>query len=158
MMTKKSLQYLVLHCTATPEGREVTSSEIRHWHTDPAPKGRGWKQVGYTDMIHLDGKVERLVHNNEDACVDPWEITNGAKGYNAVSRHVVYVGGVDANNRKKAKDTRTAAQKESLKKYVLDFHKKFPRVKIIGHYQVARKACPSFDVPKWLKEIGIDQK
>ena len=109
-------------------------------------------------MIHLDGRVERLVNNNEDAWVDPWEITNGAKGYNAVSRHVVYVGGVDANNRKKAKDTRTAAQKEALKKYVLDFHKKFPRVKIIGHYQVANKACPSFDVPKWLKEIGIDQK
>lgn len=148
----------MLHCTATPEGREVTSSEIRHWHTDPEPKGRGWKQVGYTDMIHLDGKVERLVNNNEDAWVDPWEITNGAKGYNAVSRHVVYVGGVDANNRKKAKDTRTAAQKEALKKYVLDFHKKFPQVKIIGHYQVANKACPSFDVPKWLKEIGIDQK
>ena len=133
----------MLHCTATPKGREVSSSEIRHWHTDPEPKGRGWKQVGYT---------------NEDAWVDPWEITNGAKGYNAVSRHVVYVGGVDANNRKKAKDTRTAAQKEALKKYVLDFHKKFPRVKIIGHYQVANKACPSFDVPKWLKEIGIDQK
>lgn len=157
-MPRKQLLYLVLHCTATPEGREVTSSEIRHWHTDPEPKGRGWKQVGYTDMIHLDGKVERLVNNNEDAWVDPWEITNGAKGYNAVSRHVVYVGGVDANNRKKAKDTRTAAQKEALKKYVLDFHKKFPRVKIIGHYQVANKACPSFDVPKWLKEIGIDQK
>lgn len=155
---RKELKYLVLHCTATPEGREVSSSEIRHWHTDPKPRGRGWKQVGYTDMIHLDGKVERLVNNNEDAWVDPWEITNGAKGYNAVSRHVVYVGGVDANNRKKAKDTRTAAQKEALKKYVLDFHKKFPRVKIIGHYQVANKACPSFDVPKWLKEIGIDQK
>ena len=44
-------------------------------------------------MIHLDGRVERLVNNNEDANVDPWEITNGAKGYNSVSRHIVYVGG-----------------------------------------------------------------
>lgn len=91
----KPLQYLVIHCTATREGREVKSSEIRHWHTDPVSKGgRGWKQVGYTDMIHLDGKVERLVKNNEDALVDPWEITNGAVGYNAISRHVVYVGGL----------------------------------------------------------------
>ena len=78
------MKYLVLHCTATPEGREVTSNEIRHWHTDPVSKGgRGWKQVGYTDLIHLDGKVERLVDNNEDAEVDPWEVTNGAKGYNS---------------------------------------------------------------------------
>lgn len=74
------LKYLVLHCTATPEGREVTADEIRRWHTSAPPVGRGWKQVGYTDMIHLDGRVERLVDNNEDAQVDSWEITNGAKG------------------------------------------------------------------------------
>ena len=154
----KLLQYLVIHCTATPEGREVSADAIRHWHTDPVSKGgRGWKQVGYTDMIHLDGRVERLVKNNEDANVDPWEMTNGAKGYNAISRHIVYVGGVDANDVKKAVDTRTPAQKEALKRYVLDFHKRFPKVKIIGHNQVANKACPSFDVPKWLKEIGINQ-
>ena len=154
----KLLQYLVIHCTATPEGREVSADAIRHWHTDPVSKGgRGWKQVGYTDMIHLDGRVERLVKNNEDANVDPWEITNGAKGYNAISRHIVYVGGVDANDVKKAVDTRTPAQKEALKRYVLDFHKRFPKVKIIGHNQVANKACPSFDVQKWLKEIGINQ-
>lgn len=74
----RKLKYLVLHCTATPEGREVTSDEIRAWHTGPVSKGgRGWKQVGYTDMIHLDGTVERLVDNNEDANVDNWEITNG---------------------------------------------------------------------------------
>ena len=62
------LQYLVIHCTDTPAGREVTSDDIRHWHTDPVSKGgRGWKQVGYTDMFHLDCKKERLVKNNEDA-------------------------------------------------------------------------------------------
>ncbi len=56
------LKYLVIHCTATPEGRDVTSDEIRRWHTDPVSKGgRGWTQVGYTDLIHLDGTVERLV-------------------------------------------------------------------------------------------------
>ena len=109
-------------------------------------------------MIHLDGRVERLVKNNEDAWVDPWEVTNGAKGFNQVSRHVVYVGGVDANDVKKARDTRTAAQKEALKRYVLEFHRRHPKVKIVGHNQLAAKACPSFDVPKWLKEIGINQK
>ena len=89
------LKYLVIHCTATPQGRKVTGNDIRAWHTNPVSKGgRGWKQVGYTDMFHLDGTVERLARNNEDARVDPWEITNGAKGYNSISRHIVYVGGV----------------------------------------------------------------
>ena len=149
------LKYLVIHCTATPEGREVSAADIRRWHTSPAPAGRGWKQVGYTDLFHLDGRVERLVANNEDANVDPWEITNGAAGYNSVSRHVVYAGGCDAGM--KPKDTRTAAQKEALRKYVLDFHARHPAVKIVGHNQLAAKACPSFDVAAWLLEIGIKQ-
>lgn len=153
------LKYLVIHCTATPEGREVTASDIRHWHCDPVSKGgRGWKQVGYTDLIHLDGNVERLVDNNEDANVDPWELTNGAAGYNSVSRHIVYVGGVDANDRKKTRDTRTEAQKEALRKYVLDFHRRFPTVRIVGHRELnPSKACPSFNVGSWLKSIGIIQ-
>jgi hypothetical protein len=151
------LQYLVLHCTATPEGREVTAADIRRWHTSPVSKGgRGWKQVGYTDIIHLDGKVERLVNNNEDANVDPWEITNGAKGYNSVSRHVVYAGGC-ARDGKTPKDTRTPAQRKAMEEYVKDFHRRFPEVRIIGHNEVASKACPSFDVQKWLTSIGINQ-
>ncbi len=155
--TAHPLKYLVIHCTATREGREVTSGEIRRWHTSPVSKGgRGWKQVGYTDMIHLDGQVERLVRNNEDAWVDPWEVTNGASGYNGVSRHVVYVGGLAVDGQT-PKDTRTAAQKAALKAYVLDFHRRFPGVKIVGHNELSKKACPSFDVQKWLREIGIRQ-
>lgn len=149
------LQYLVIHCTATPEGREVSAADIRRWHTSPAPAGRGWKQVGYTDLFHLDGSVERLVDNNEDMNVDPWEITNGAKGYNGVSRHVVYAGGCDKEMQ--PKDTRTEAQKEALKRYVLDFHARHPDVRIVGHNQLAAKACPSFDVAQWLAAIGIKQ-
>ena len=154
---KRELLYLVLHCTATTEGREVSADEIRRWHTSPvALGGRGWKQVGYTDLIHLNGSVERLVANNEDAWVDDWEITNGAKGYNSVSRHVVYAGGL-ASDGKTPKDTRTPEQLAALEKYVKDFHRRHPKVKIIGHNQVAAKACPSFNVPAWLAQIGIKQ-
>lgn len=134
----------------------MSADEIRRWHTaPPSAGGRGWKQVGYTDMVHLDGKVERLVRNNEDMQVDAFEITNGAKGYNAIARHVVYVGGVDATG--KAKDTRTEAQRNALAAYVRDFHARFPQVRIIGHNEIAPKACPSFNVQAWLKAIGIRQ-
>lgn len=151
------MKYLVIHCTATPEGREVSASDIRHWHTDPVSKGgRGWMQVGYTDLFHLDGTVERLVDNNEDANVDPWEITNGAAGYNSVSRHIVYAGGCDKDM--KPKDTRTEAQKKALVKYVREFHERFPQVRIVGHHDLnPGKACPSFDVGQWLLSIGIKQ-
>lgn len=154
---RKPLKYLVIHCTATPAGREVSSSDIRRWHTSPVSEGgRGWKQVGYTDLIHLDGTVERLVDNNEDAWVDDWEVTNGVAGINSVSRHVVYVGGL-ASDAKTACDTMTEEQRDALAAYVRDFHKRFPKVRIIGHNEMASKACPSFDVQKWLRSIGIDQ-
>lgn len=155
---KKALQYLVIHCTATPAGREVSAADIRAWHTAPVSAGgRGWRQVGYTDLFHLDGTVERLVDNNEDAQVDSWEITNGAKGYNTVSRHVVYAGGCDTCG--KPADTRTPAQRQAMRDYVIEFHRRHPDVRILGHRDLpgVQKACPAFDVKAWLSEIGINQ-
>jgi len=148
------LKFLVLHCTATVDGQKVTSDDIRRWHLSPKPAGRGWKQVGYEKMFHLDGTVEQLVENNDDDFVDGWEITNGAVGINSISRHWVYVGGLSRVN-KAPKDTRTAEQLESLKTQINAFIAKHPRILIAGHNQFAAKACPSFDVPKWLTSIGV---
>jgi len=149
----KKLQLLIIHCTATQVGIEVTSDQIRKMHLSPPPVGRGWHQVGYSDMIHLNGTIENLVKHNEDEWVDPWEITNGAIGLNDVARHVVYVGGIDKIG--KPMDTRTVAQKAALQLYVEDFLSHHPDCKIAAHNQFANKACPSFDVPTWCKEIGI---
>ena len=56
-----------------------------------------------------------------------------------------------------AVDTRTPRQLEAMETYVKDFHRRFPGVKIVGHNELAAKACPSFDVAGWLEEIGICQ-
>ena len=126
MMIMAKLKYLVIHCTATPEGREVSSADIRKWHTSPVSQGgRGWKQVGYTDLFHLQGGVERLVNNNEDAQVDPWEVTNGAKGYNSVSRHIVYAGGV-AKDGKTPRTPAPAARKRHWRSIVKEFSSEIP--------------------------------
>ena len=154
----KELKYLVIHCTATPAGRPVSSQEIRNWHTLPAPRGRGWRQVGYSDMIHLNGNLENLVPFDLDGVVDSWEITNGATGINSVSRHVVYVGGVRiANGLLVPEDTRTPAQIETLETYVRYRILRKPDILVAGHNQFAKKACPSFNVPEWLESIGVDE-
>lgn len=150
------IKYLVLHCTATPEGREITSEMIRHWHMDPPPAGRGWSRVGYTDMIHLDGSLENLTPYDSDDDIEAWELTNGAVGINSISRHIVYAGGLDANM--VAKDTRTPAQLDTMAVYVKFMVKRYPDILVAGHNQFAAKACPSFDVPTWLQSLGIPEK
>lgn len=154
---KKPIKYLVIHCTGTPKGRLISSDDIRRWHTSPPPVGRGWKQVGYTDMIHINGVVERLVKNNDDAYVDDWEITNGVEGINSVCRHIVYVGGMSINGLK-PENTLTDLQLVALTAFIKKFHARFPSVRIVGHNELAAKACPSFDVQEWLQSIGINQK
>jgi hypothetical protein len=150
----KQLEFLIIHCTATKEGVEVTSDTIRKWHLSPVSEGgRGWKQVGYSDMIHLDGSIENLVSYNEDNNVDPWEITNGVAGYNGKSRHIVYVGGLDKYL--KAKDTRTNKQFDAMKDYVLNFISLHPNCKVAGHNDFDNKACPCFSVKTWCKNIGL---
>lgn len=154
---RKLAQYLVIHCTATPAGREVSAAEIRRWHLSPPPAGRGWHQVGYTDMIHLNGIIERLASNNDDQYVDDWEITNGVAGINTQARHIVYVGGLSKDG-KKAEDTRTAAQVITLRSFVMDTIARCPLIQVAGHNQFTTKDCPSFNVPSWLQSIGIPDK
>lgn len=153
----KKLEYLIIHCTATQEGRELTADDIRRMHCSPPPKGRGWKQVGYSDMIHLTGVTTNLVPYNEDDIVQPREITNGALGLNGIARHVVYVGGVEKDG-KTPKDTRTDQQILTLRNYVYHVISAHPNIKILGHNQVENKACPCFSVPVWLRAIGVKEE
>ncbi len=152
----KKLAYLIIHCTATPEGKAFVGRDIIRMHTTPPPNGRGWKTPGYSDLILLDGKVENLVPHNDDDFVDPREITNGALGLNAISRHVAYVGGTDKKGR--AKNTMNPAQELALHQYVLAMIHNHPDIKVAGHRQFAAKACPSFDTIKWLEAKGIPSK
>lgn len=146
----KKLKYLVIHCTDTPAGREVSRADIEQWHL----RERGWSRLGYSDLIHLDGRVENLTPYDDDDLVQQNEKTWGARGYNSVSRHVVYAGGKGTHQR--YWDTRTLEQKESLAKYVKNFLFDYPHCKVVGHYQLDRaKECPSFDVPEWLYRIGV---
>ena len=121
-------------------------------------KGRGWRRFGYRGAVIQDGSWLELSPNNGDSIIEDWEITNGATGINDVAEHIVYAGGVDANDPKKAKDTRTQPQKAKLAALCFEEIKQNPSVLIGGHYHFAQKACPSFNVEVWLQSIGIPEK
>lgn len=151
------LKYLVIHCTATQEGKEITGEQIRRMHTAPKSQGgRGWDRVGYSDMVHLNGEVENLTPHNEDNLVEAHEVTWGATGVNSTGTHVVYVGGIDKSGA--PKNTLTELQEQSLRTYVLEHIALHPDILIAGHNQFARKACPSFDVPSYCKKWGVPEK
>lgn len=153
----RELKYLVIHCTATPAGREVTGEEIKDWHMSEPPEGRGWSKVGYSDLIHLDGTITNLTPFNQDGRVEYWELTYGSSGINSVSRHIVYAGGISEEGYN-AKDTRTSEQKKTLDAYVNYMVRRHPDILIAGHNQFKDKACPSFCTVNYCKELGIPEK
>ena len=135
---------LVVHCAATPAGKAFTAEDIRQWH-----KARGFKDIGYHFVILLDGTLE---------AGRPLDLAGAhAEGYNAASVGVCYVGGM-LNG--KAHDTRTPAQRTTLRTLVQTFKTLYPKIKVCGHRDLSvdlngdgvisknewMKDCPSFDV------------
>lgn len=143
----KQIKYIVIHCTATPAGRELSKNEIERMHKAQPPHGRGWNHFGYHYLVHLNGEIEQLQPLNDDAWIDETEIANGVKGYNSESIHIAYVGGCDAYTGK-PKDTRTQAQRTALRRLVRSCTQIAPSASIKGHrdFPGVKKACPSFDV------------
>ena len=128
----RKITEIIIHCTATPEGRPVDVNTIRRWHRD-----RGWNDIGYHYVVMLDGTVEggRLLQTPGGHC----------QGHNANSIGIAYVGGMTADGLR-AKDTRTPAQRAALRRLVADLLQRFPRATVHGHREFAAKACPSFDI------------
>ena len=128
----RTIDKIIVHCTATPEGRETTVEHVTAWH-----KARGFRTIGYHYLIYLDGSV----HAGRPLS----EIGAHCTGENAHSIGVCYVGGIDRNSLK-PKDTRTDAQKVSLRNLVADLQKRFPGSTVHGHSEFAAKACPCFKI------------
>lgn len=130
---------IIIHCAATPEGKDYTVEQIRQWHTSPKPKGNRWKDIGYHFVIYRDGSVHpgRPIE----------QIGAHTSGYNANSIGICYIGGC-AKDGKTPKDTRTTEQKAALVKLVTELRRRFPNASVHGHNEFANKACPSFNVQK----------
>lgn len=131
---------IIMHCTATPEGKTYCVEDIRRWHID-----QGYSDIGYHYVVTLDGEV------CEGRDVDI--IGAHCKGHNTGTIGIAYVGGCDAAMH--AKDTRTKKQKEALLSLVkkLKSMYKLKTTDIHGHYEYAAKACPSFDVALFRRDL-----
>ena len=133
--SKREIKEIIVHCTATPEGRDYTVDWLRNLH-----KSQGWSDIGYHYVIYRDGSVHdgRNVNLVGAHCV----------GHNTNSIGVCYVGGCANDGKLTPKDTRTNAQKAALEILLRKLRTIYPKAKIYGHRDFANKACPSFDA-KW---------
>ena len=143
----RKINKIIVHCSATPEGKEFSVETIRKWHLK-----RGWSDIGYHFVIDLQGEL----HEGR-----PVERTGAhVKGHNFDSIGVCYIGGVEAERSPAgewiAKDTRTEAQKEALEDFLLYMKDLYPQAKIYGHRDFSSKACPSFDAKteyEWISNM-----
>lgn len=128
----RKIDEIIIHCTATPEGRAVSVADVDRWH-----RARGFRSIGYHYLVALDGTIEagRPVEQQGAHCT----------GHNARSVGVCYVGGLTRDGRS-PKDTRTPAQRKSLRALVGELRRRFPGATVHGHCEFAAKACPCFPI------------
>jgi N-acetylmuramoyl-L-alanine amidase len=137
----RDIKKLIVHCSATPEGKDFDIDNIRQWHV----VDNGWSDVGYHYVIKLDGTVQ------EGRPIEK----SGAHtfGHNKDSIGVCYIGGMD-KDMKEWKDTRTVAQEDSLFNLLMDLKFDFPEAKVFGHRDFTdKKPCPSFNAYEEYLEI-----
>lgn len=138
----RRINHIVVHCTATAKTAKPAAI-LRYWR-----ETLGWKQPGYHYLIEADGQINNLLPESE--------VSNGVKGYNSHSVHLSYIGGIDSNGL--PKDTRTAEQEAVILGLLKQLKAKYPNAKIQGHrdFPGVTKACPSYDVRAWLKQVAPD--
>lgn len=136
----RRINKLIVHCSATPEGRDIKTETIRGWHVND----NHWSDIGYHYVIELDGSI----HTGRPESV----IGAHCLGQNANSIGICYVGGLTKDG-KAPKDTRTYAQKQALIGLLKGLKEKYPNATIHGHREFAAKACPCFDAKNEYKNL-----
>ncbi|MCM1449459.1 MAG: N-acetylmuramoyl-L-alanine amidase [Clostridiales bacterium] len=133
----RRISEVIVHCTATPEGRDLTVEDIDRYH-----RQRGFDCIGYHYLVYLDGSIVpgRPVEKVGAHCL----------GHNPHSIGVCYVGGLTADM--KPADTRTDAQRRSLDLLIAALKRQYPGISIHGHRDFAAKDCPCFDATTQYRE------
>lgn len=125
---------IVVHCSANRAGSALRLADIDRHH-----RSLGWKGCGYHYVIPTDGTLEE---GRPEA-----EMGAHCRHHNRHSIGICYIGGLSADGT--PADTRTEAQRATLRRLLASLHRRFPRALIVGHRDLdPLKACPCFDAAK----------
>ena len=128
----RNIRYIFVHCTAGSQRQTLADLKAEF-------RRKGWKNPGYHYVVFPEGRIVQLL--------DEGKVANGVKGYNAVSIHVAYAGGVDAQGH--ATDNRTDAQKAVLRSLLRLIHTRYPEARILGHRDISPDRNKNGRVDPW---------
>lgn len=132
----RSIKYIIIHCSDSPDDRDYNVNDIRHWH-----KERGFSDIGYHYVICRNGTVQE--GRNEDI------IGAHCEGYNFNSIGICLIGGRYSNGKNNTDDIMhyTPEQIIALKQLCYKLKLKYVQAKIKGHrFFNKHKTCPNFDI------------
>jgi N-acetylmuramoyl-L-alanine amidase len=127
----RKLDLIIIHCSATPNGRSTTVADIDSWH-----KQRGFTGIGYHYVIYLDGSV------HDGRPLD--KMGAHAAGYNRGSIGICLIG----------TDEFTVKQWDALENLVTKLQEEYGITMVIGHRMLPKvnKTCPGFNVKEWMQD------
>lgn len=140
MKVRAKTEYIVIHCSATPPSMDIGVKEIDRWH-----RQKGWQGCGYHYVIRRDGSIET---GRPDDVIGAHVVN-----YNHNSLGICMVGGVAEKDKVTPENNFTEAQFASAQALVARMRAKYPKAKVRGHRDFAKKACPSFDVKDYFTGV-----
>ena len=145
----RRIDTIFVHCSATrPDWMarstaEAKRDEIDRWHKERGFKSPSGIHIGYHYVIDRDGVIV------EGRPVS--EVGAHAKGHNVGSIGICLVGGHGSNENDKFIDHYTPNQAVALHNLIDRLKREYPTItKVRGHNEVAAKACPGFNVARWM--------
>ena len=125
----RKITLIVIHCSAVRPDQTSSAAQIDTWH-----RQRDFHLgIGYHYVVRRNGEIE--------AGRPEYMVGAHCLNHNSHSIGVCYEGGYDA--RGQPADTRTEAQKASLRRLLKTLHKDYPEALIVGHHDLdPKKACP----------------
>ena len=135
-------KYITIHCSATKPKHDCGVD----WLSDLHINQNGWSDIGYHAYITTDGKI--------NFCRPLTRTGAHVKGHNDDNIGICLEGGLN-NDTGKPDNTFSSHQMLALKGLVKSLQDAYwiNNSNVKGHRDWgANKACPCFDVRKWIKE------
>lgn len=143
MHGKKPVDTIFVHCSATrpdwmaEKTLDEKIKEITRWH-----RGRGFGAIGYHWIVDRDGQIAK--GRPEEA------VGAHVSGFNAGSLGICLIGGHGSSENDGFYQHYTLEQEAALRKLIEEIKGRTKLKAIRGHNEVAAKACPGFNVSRWL--------